>query len=84
MLLITIVSCVTMIASSVLFLIAKAGIEHYTDLYQNEKDAKKLTYIVNGAALIVLLSGLLTCTLMINKTGYNTPNTTEVEHVNRR
>ena len=84
MLLITIVSCVAMIASSVLFLIAKAGIEHYTDLYQNEKDAKKLTYIVNSALVVAIICGLLTCTLMINKTGYNTSNTTEVENVNRR
>jgi hypothetical protein len=83
MLLITIVSCVATVASLVLFLIAKAGIRHYMDLYQNENDAKRLTYIVNGALLTVVICSILTCTAMINKTGYNIPNTTEVENVSR-
>lgn len=54
-----------------LWFIARAGIEHYTQLYQNEPDTKKLKFIINSIILIIVSLLILNCTLYINKSGYN-------------
>jgi hypothetical protein len=82
--LILLVNAVALLASVVLYAVAKAGIKHYMDLYQNESDTKKLSYIVRSALIVVILGNLLSCTLMFTKYWYNTNNNMEVGNVIRR
>jgi amino acid permease len=84
MLLILLVNAIAIAAYVVLYIIAKAGIRHYMDLYQNEKDTKNLSYIVHTALIIAILGSLISCTLMFTESRYNTINKTEVENVIRR
>jgi heme/copper-type cytochrome/quinol oxidase subunit 2 len=85
MLLIFIVNLVALVAAAILFLVAKAGIRHYMDLYQNEADAKKLSLFTNIALIIVTICITLSCTLMFKESGYNMKNKdTEVENGIRR
>jgi len=62
-----IVNVITILSGVALFFLAKSGIKHYFDLYQNESDTKNLTYIVNIAFLIMLIGNLISCTLMFTK-----------------
>jgi mannose/fructose/N-acetylgalactosamine-specific phosphotransferase system component IIC len=80
MTLIILVNIIAILAASVLFFLAKAGIKHYLDLYQNEDDTKKLNILAISALIITILCILLSCTLIINETGYNTKNNMEVNH----
>jgi heme/copper-type cytochrome/quinol oxidase subunit 2 len=74
-----------LMATAVLYVVAKAGIKHYMILYQNESDVKKLNLITNLFAVTIFILMLLSCTLMITKVGYNTSNNNmEVENGIRR
>ena len=85
MLLIILVNLFALAATIALFLIARAGIKHYMDLYQNVADVKKLSLITLIALIIISVCIALSCTLMFNETRYNMKNTNmEVEHGIRR
>jgi len=85
MLLIILMNVLALMATAALYVVAKAGINHYMILHQNESDVKKLNLITNLSVVIIFILMLLSCTLMITKVGYNTSNNNmEVEHGIRR
>lgn len=62
---IIIVNVIALLAMIVMFLIAKSGVNHYLDLYQNEKDANKLNILCYVLLAIAISCILLSCTLII-------------------
>jgi heme/copper-type cytochrome/quinol oxidase subunit 2 len=78
------VSMLIVAMTIILWYVARAGIGHYVQLYQNEPDAKKLNFIINFLMMAIVSLTLLICTLNINKNEYNTEKKVEVENGIRR